>query len=469
MALSIITTTKSELILCESHRLDSKYYFVNSVFYELAKKSLCEVKTLDELGVKISSGSYIDTYFNKNEGVPYIRVGNIKPFTIDESNKSLVYVSNNVPSKIKVRKNDIIMGRTQATVEKLGVASIVDKGNENFAISQHISKITADETIVSPFYLIGYLNSKFYKAQTALATHGDTRVEMTHSQLRKIKIFLPEKEVMKSIEVKVQTIIDNNRSSIEKINRAKKILKTKLNIESKNTNKFFSERISVLQDFGIWNAASYLPKYREQESALKKKFRTIRLGTIASMTKGVEAGSENYKTDLFAKSEDYAFIRTSDITNNEIDIFPDYFIARDLAVLLNHNAVEGDIVFSKDGTIGETAIISKHDKVIVASGFAQIKLKPEAKKENITKEYLFVVLSLEETGFNPAWRRTVIASTIPHLREARLKEIEIPILDKDSIDEITKLIKEAFKLKDEKKRLIKEVKEEIDSYFNVGK
>jgi type I restriction enzyme S subunit len=76
-------------------------------------------------------------------------------------------------------------------------------------------------------------------------------------------------------------------------------------------------------------------------------------------------------------------------------------------------------------------------------------------------------LSLKETGLYPSIRRTVIASTLPHLREERLREFEIPILDKNSIDEITKLVKEAFELKDEKKKLIKEVRKEIDNYFDI--
>ncbi len=78
-----------------------------------------------------------------------------------------------------------------------------------------------------------------------------------------------------------------------------------------------------------------------------------------------------------------------------------------------------------------------------------------------------MLLSLKETGLYPSIRRTVIASTLPHLREERLKEFEIPILDKNSIDEITKLVKEAFELKDEKKKLIKEVRKEIDGYFGI--
>ncbi len=127
----------------------------------------------------------------------------------------------------------------------------------------------------------------------------------------------------------------------------------------------------------------------------------------------------------------------------------------------------GDVLFTKDGKIGMSAMITKNDKAIIASGMVRLRLKAEAKKYNLSSEYLFIVLSLKETGLYPAIRRTVVASTIPHLREERLKEFEIPILDKTSMDEITKLVKEAFELKDEKKKLIKEVREEIDSYFDI--
>jgi type I restriction enzyme S subunit len=466
MPLRTITTVKSEIVCNDSLRFDANYYLVNAIFKALEKKSSCKVKTLKELNAKISSGSYIDTYLTKTTGVPYIRVGNIKPFSIDESERSLVYVSKNVPNKIKVKENDIVIGRTQATVEKLGVASIIDKTNEDFIISQHISKITADKTIISPFYLIGYFNSKFYKAQTALATHGDTRVEMTHSQLKNIKVFLPEDKVIKIIDAKIRIVIENNMLAVEKIKTAKDLLNNNLNIESNNTDKFFSVTLKTIQDFGLWNASAYLPKYIEQENNLTNNFKTVKLGKISIIKKGVEPGSSTYKTELFKNESDYAFIRTSDITNNEIDIFPDYFISSDFGDTVN-TIDAGGIVFSKDGAIGETAIISKHDKIIIASGFAQIQLNKDAKKYNITPEYLFAVLSSEETGFYPAKRRTVTASTLPHLRESRLKEIEIPVLDKDSIDEISILIKEAFALKDKKKKLIKEIKNEIDNYFDI--
>ncbi len=467
MTLNTISTTKQEILSQEHKRLDVKFYVLKIIFNLLEKKSSYEVRTLEELEVQISSGSYIDQYVCKSEGVPYIRVGNIKPFSIDEQERGCVFVSRNVHPKIKVKENDIILGRTQATVEKLGVASIVDKTIDGFVISQHVSKLTVNPEKISPFYLIGYLNSKFYKAQTSLATHGDTRVEMTHSQLKKVKCFLPEENVLSSIELKVKKIVELNRLAIKKIEESKELLRTKLNISSKSPEKYFSVSLSSIQAFGIWNARSHLPKYVNVESELNANFTTVELGIIADPKRGVEVGSDNYLTDMFRNDNDYAFIRTSDITNNEIDIYPDYFVDKDSEKCVRNKAVCGDIVFSKDGIIGETAIISKYDNVVLSSGLAQIKLKPEAKKYNISPEYLFTILINEETGYFPALRRTVIASTIPHLREDRLKEIRIPVLDKPSIDRLTELIKEAFVLKDNKKRLIIEVIEELDSYYNT--
>ena len=467
MSLKTLSISKLNIINSIDKRLNPKYFLVKKIFNELEKKSLCEVKSLNKLGINIISGSYVDKYTKASEGVPYIRVGNIKPFTIDENIKKMVFVSKNIAEKIKTKQNDIILGRTQATVEKLGVASFIDNTNKGSVISQHVSKITVNKKTISAYYLIAYFNSKFYKAQTALSTHGDTRIEMTHSQLKEVKVFIPPKKNIKSIELKVKKIILNHRDSINNIKSAQNILKNQLDIQNKSKAKYFLVYLSDIQNLGIWNGKSHLPKFTNTENKIKKKFKTIKLNEIAGITKGIEVGSENYKTEFLKKKEDYAFIRTSDITNNEIDIFPDYFVSNDLEIESETNIGNTDILFSKDGIIGETAMVSKYDKIIVSSGFAKIKLNAKAQHYNITAEYLFTVLSLKETGFYPAIRRTVVASTIPHLRIDRLKEIEIPILDNLLIDKVTSLIKKGLKLRDEKKRLIIEVKNEIDSYFDI--
>jgi type I restriction enzyme S subunit len=118
---------------------------------------------------------------------------------------------------------------------------------------------------------------------------------------------------------------------------------------------------------------------------------------------------------------------------------------------------------TKDGKIGQAAIVTETDKAIIASGIARIRIKKN--DYNITPEYLFTVLSLKETGYNPAIRRTVIGTTIPHLREERLKQIAIPVLDDDRIKKITQNVKTAFELKAKRKELIGLVLEELNTEY----
>ena len=58
---------------------------------------------------------------------------------------------------------------------------------------------------------------------------------------------------------------------------------------------------------------------------------------------------------------------------------------------------------------------------------------------------------MPEIGGYGAIRRTVVASTIPHLREERLRDIVIPIISDGTIA----LVRKAFLLKSKRKRLIR--------------
>lgn len=112
-------------------------------------------------------------------------------------------------------------------------------------------------------------------------------------------------------------------------------------------------------------------------------------------------------------------------------------------------------------------MLTPRDKIILQSHIKRIRLKKdEVERYGLTQEYLFLVLAIKEIGKYQSERYTVIQSTIPTISN-RILDFEIPLLDKNSIDEVTKLVKKAFELKDEKKKLIKEVREEIDGYFEI--
>ena len=81
MAIKTLTIDYRKINELSDSRLSPSYYYVD-VFFERFNEN---VKTLEELGAEISSGSYIDTYLEKEQGVTFIRVGNVKPFNMDEN------------------------------------------------------------------------------------------------------------------------------------------------------------------------------------------------------------------------------------------------------------------------------------------------------------------------------------------------------------------------------------------------
>jgi type I restriction enzyme S subunit len=464
MAVKVLHINFNDIQSEQFQRFDAKYYVVDDFFNELSKKQQFTIATLADLKEKIISGSYIDTYTTKEQGIPYLRVGDIKPFSLKENEDDFAYVSTDVDRKIRIKENDILIARTQATIDKLGIASIADKQNANWATSQHTTRIRVDENKISPFYLLAYLNSKFFKAQTALASHGSTRVEFTHSQLNKVQVFIPETNLYNQIIEQVKSVIEYNRQANNLIEEATQIFKNAIALHKINEKQpYFETDLLSLKEFDIWNATCHLPFFANNEKELKTKFQTVKLSEITNIKKGDEVGSNNYDIYINKTNTDYAFIRTSDIVNHEIDLFPDYFVSESIYNSINQELKAGDILFTKDGKIGQTAIVTHADKAIIASGIARIRVKNN--DFGITPEYLFTVLSLKETGYNPAIRRTVIGTTIPHLREERLKQIAIPILDRDTIDKISEKIKTAFELKAKRKDLICLVLDEFNAEY----
>lgn len=278
---------------------------------------------------------------------------------------------------------------------------------------------------------------------------------------------LPAEKVKKISEL-VEKAEEKAEKSLSILENAQSIFYQKIGIDFSKIEKqkTFSVKLSDFAEDDLWTPAFSYPLYVNTLKAIQKKWQTVPLGEIATVKKGDEVGSDNYNKYLDKKDNDIPFIRTSDLVNYEVDQFPDFYIPEEIYQELKQDIKAGDVLFNNDGKIGLVAMLTPQDKVIIQSHIKRLRLKAEAKKYNLTPEYLFLVLTIKEVARYQAERYTVIQSTIPTISN-HIIDIQIPILDKNSIDEITKLVKEAFELKDEKKKLIKEVREEIDNYFDI--
>lgn len=448
----------------QSNRFEPDFWvigdFIDNVLSHHKHKRIAEYSKFIKKGIFDLKAERYQT-----DGIPFLRISNLKYFEL--GTEDLVYISeedNKANSKTILRHGDIAFSK----IGTLGKILRIGKRFPEVNISQNLIGVGFKKE-TNKNYIFAFLLSKLALLQIKKNKKKQLQDKLNLDDIRDIEVVeLPEEKIKKISEL-VEKAEEKAEKSLSILEQAQAIFYQKSGIDFSKIQKekTFSVNLSDFAEYDLWTPAFSYPLYVNTLKAIQKKWQTIPLSEIATVKKGNEVGSDNYNKYLDKKDSDIPFIRTSDLVNYEVDQFPDFYIPEEIYQELMQDVKAGDVLFTKDGKIGMSAMITKNDKAIIASGMVRLRLKAEAKKYNLSSEYLFIVLSLKETGLYPAIRRTVVASTIPHLREERLKEFEIPILDKTSMDEITKLVKEAFELKDEKKKLIKEVREEIDSYFDI--
>jgi type I restriction enzyme S subunit len=460
MALKLAIVCKKDIQSNIVKRMDSKFWLIRKDlerFFNVHKS-----ESLDDLKEYYVNGLEFRD-FNESFETPYIRVSDMKQPNINLQAIKYVNVKlNEIKEKYKINDKTVLLSRSG----NVGIASLPDRYAKQAIISSHIIKIQLKDS-VSPFYIVAILNSKIGKLQIFSLTNGQLIKEINRSSLKQIKI--PFLDNYNEIEEKMRKVNEKHENSLNLIHQAQQLFYQKLGIDFSRIRKenFYSVNLSDFRDVDLWTPKFSYPLYVNTLKAIKQKWETVKIGKIATVKKGNEVGSENYNSYLDKKDSDIPFIRTSDLVNYEVDQFPDFYIPKEIYEELNQDIQAGDVLFNNDGKIGLVAMLTPQDKVILQSHIRRIRLKKEAIEEyGLTQEYLFLVLTIREIAKYQADMFTVIQSTIPTISN-HLLDIEIPILDKHSIDEITKLVKEAFKLKDEKKKLIQEVREEIDKYFEV--
>lgn len=448
-----------------TNRFEPKMYIFHSTLLYSQKKYPFVV--LDKIATAINRGQSPkpETYKDKNTGVyVFIRTADVKKYQFNtELAVYLDEITFSTQKSNRIKKNDILIS---VVGNYLGSTSVIPNNIEIGAFNDNSARIRITSEDISPYYISSFFNSVFgQKLIQSLVTRTGQKI-LSAGNVKKLSLPIIDDE---TIALKYEKSSNKGIVANQFIFQAQKLFYTRIGIDFKSIakNNLFSVCKSDFADADLWSPMYSYPLYVNTLKAIQSKWQTINVGAIADLKKGDEVGSDAYIGYLDKRKTDVPFVRTSDIVNYEIDQYPDFYIPKEIFDELNQGFQNGDVLFTKDGKIGMVGMVTEYDKAVIASGFVGLRLNKNAQKYGITPEYLFLVLSIKEVGIFASKRRTVVASTIPHLREERLKEIEIPILDDRTIAEITDLVKQAFKLKDEKKRLINEVRETMDNYFCI--
>ena len=462
-----ITSIRSSDVL-DTNRFEPKMYLFQLKLRKAKEKYQFVVLGDEKIATDIKRGQSPkpETYKDKNSGkYIFIRTADVKKY--QANTESAVYLDEKTFATQK--SNRIAAGDILISVvgNYLGSTCVIPDNIEIGSFNDNSAKIKIVDKNISPYYVSAFLNSVFgQNLILSLATRTGQKI-ISAGNVK--KLCLPLIDDNRDIVLKYEKAITLETDSNALISKAQKLFYDKIGLDFKAIAKesTFTANTRDFINADLWIPMYSYPLYVNTLKAIQDKWQMVKIGTIADLKKGKEVGSDNYIGYLDKRETDVPFIRTSDIVNYGIDQYTDFYAPLEFYNEFKQEFQKDDILFTKDGKIGMVGMITQNDKAIISSGFAGLRLNKKAKEYGITPEYLFLTLSIKEIGIYASKRRTVIASTIPHLREERLKEIEIPILDKNVINEITDLVKRAFQLKDEKKRLIAEVRETMDAYFEI--
>jgi len=447
-----------------SNRFDSKYYYLG----EILNKTLSRFEThpISYFSKFIRKGIFdLNSRYYQTSGIPFIRISNLMSYTLDE--KGMVYIplkNHKKEIKTKLVPGDLALSKIG---KYLGKIAQVPLRFEEVNISQNIIGVAFDCEDYLKKYVFLYLTTPLAINQILRVIKQHNQNKLTLPDIRELKIPLLSEERMKFYAKEVNELSILEDESYKLVKKAQDVFYEKLGIAFNEIKKEFSftTTLKSIRAESFFSPEYSNPLYNNTIKALEK-YETKPLSELVKPFKGSEVGSDNYNLYTDKIESDIPFIRTSDIVNYEVDNYPDFFIADEIYQELNQQIKPLDIIFSKDGSIGNVAMLTDADKVIIGSGFLILRTKKET---DISPYYIFCALSIPEIGDFQSRKRTVIASTIPHLRPENLLKTRIPILPKDDRDLISDILKEAFEKKALRKKKLDIIKKKLELEFEEVK
>jgi len=364
--------------------------------------ALCEIVESTQLGLvkgKVEQGGNSDNY-----PYPYIKMDAIDwNGQLDLRKVCYVNATNDEITKFTLNDGDFIYN-TRNAPNLVGKCSVYHGKSGKYLFNNNILRIKVDRNKANPDFINRILISENGKKQVQSLISGTTSVAAIYQkEYLSIQIPLPPLSVQEEIIAEIegyQKIIDGAKMVVE----------------------------------------NYKPKID-----IDPEWEMVELGEVCrKITDGSHFSPET-------SDEGYPYITVRDLINGEINFTGSKKVSKkDYYELVKSGCQpsKNDILFSKDGTVGKTALVNVEKEFVVLSSLAIIT--PDTRKT--TPNYLFQILSTD-FFINKAINNKTGAA-IKRIILKTLKTIEIPLPNFDIQHQIVARIDKEQSLVNANKELI---------------
>lgn len=206
-----------------SGRLDAeayqpKYDQLRDLLYSYAGG----VTTINELAGQIANGAEVREY--QDEGIAYLRVGDVKNLTIDASSVVRINPASAAKGleKIDLQAGDVLVSRSGS----LAVTAVMEPEWADALISSHLIRLRITDERIDPYYLALFLSTKPGKMQIQQRSNGGVQPEINQPALKSILVPIPPQSIQQEIRqliLSARKLRDSSNNLLDVAKRAVEI------------------------------------------------------------------------------------------------------------------------------------------------------------------------------------------------------------------------------------------------------
>ena len=438
----------------QAKRFDAEYFKPEYLEVEKNMNNL-QYDTIKNIFYPIKNG--VDfRQFEEDGQIYYIRTADIKDYGFQDTGAKINF--SKIPVKVKLKENDILFTRKG----NYGKNCLVTNEIKNSLISSEIMLLRKRDNQFNCFYLSIFLRTKYGTLQIERRIHGVSNFSVTQEAVESIRIPIFSQQFQLKIEKLVKQAHKELQESKQLYKQAEQLLLQELDLVDYQPQHslWFEVNKREVDRARRYDAEYFQPKYSEIIEKIEKYGGGFDVAkNIVSWKKGIEVGSDAY-TD-----EGKQFVRVSDfsifgIENTTKKISTELF----QKLKGDFQPRKGEILFTKDGTIGISSVIQKEVKGIVSVAFLRLILKTKYKnfeKECLSLIFNSIICKLQAEQLSGG-------AIIEHLKPDDFGKIKIPLIQSDIQQKIADNITQSHKLREHSKQLLDTAKHAVETAIEKG-
>ena len=381
---------------------------------------------------------------NKKDIFSYIDISNINIFngSYEKTEINNAYAPSRARKKLE--RLDVIVSTVRPN---RNATSIILENADDLVCSTGFAVLKAIK--INPYYLFVFTKTSYFIDQLVRQTSATMYPAVNENDVLNVGLSIPSEKDQQKVEQIIKEAFQLKKESGEEYKEASLILENSI-------KEFFIN--DDRKTFWKWSNDIEIVKTLEpnfwKKTVSSNKHSSIKFGDIFNYQKGTEVGSALYQ------DSGIPFLRVSDLGDLEIQSGNSSKYIN--GTLFNELKDEfqphkGELLFSKDATIGLMGKVNTEEKQIISSGILRLQIK----QKDFDADFLMALLT--NKFINQEFIKNSTGSVIKHLNTNKLFALELPLVSKQVQNEVSDKIKSFLSKRQLSKQKLQEAKDFVEN------